>query len=137
MRGRAPSSFCWPPESVRAESLREMVEPQGRRELVRRAPRLGAADLGRSVSAGTIRFSITVMRAKQARHLKGARNPAAGEAYSAGMPAISTHRDVIEPLSGSSAPATKLIVVVLPEPFGPIRPTSLAALSAIDKSSTA
>src|SRR5260221_6512585 len=41
-----------------------------------------------------------------------------------GRPAISSPRKRTEPASGLSAPAMRLKVVLLPEPFGPIRPSS-------------
>src|SRR5579871_3913085 len=44
---------------------------------------------------------------------------------------------VIAPSSGLSAPATRLMVVVLPEPFGPMRPTISPRRNSAEKSSTA
>src|SRR5215470_15824549 len=53
------------------------------------------------------------------------------------MPTISRLSSMIEPLSGRNAPATKLMVVVLPEPLGPIRPTISPRRSSAENSWTA
>src|SRR6516164_2010897 len=53
------------------------------------------------------------------------------------MPTMSRPSSVIEPLSGRKAPATRLIVVVLPEPLGPIRPTISPRRRSAENSSTA
>src|SRR5436309_6415473 len=47
--------------------------------------------------------------------------PACATRY-AGAPAISRPRKRTDPAVGRSAPAMRLKVVLLPEPFGPIRP---------------
>src|SRR5215472_11917626 len=53
------------------------------------------------------------------------------------MPTMSRPSSMIEPLSGRNAPATRLMVVVLPEPLGPIRPTISPRRSSAENSSTA
>src|SRR5690349_10190791 len=53
------------------------------------------------------------------------------------MPTMSRPSSTIEPLSGRNAPATRLMVVVLPEPLGPIRPTISPRRSSAENSSTA
>ena len=40
----------------------------------------------------------------------------------AGRPAISSPSNLIEPAVGAYMPAMQLKIVLLPEPFGPIRP---------------
>src|SRR5215831_11761863 len=50
---------------------------------------------------------------------------------------MSRPSSMIEPLSGRNAPATRLMVVVLPEPLGPIRPTISPRSSCAENSSTA
>src|SRR5215471_9884088 len=62
--------------------------------------------------------------------------PARANAW-AGMPTMSRPSSMIEPLSGRNAPATRLMVVVLPEPLGPIRPTISPRRSSAENSSTA
>src|SRR5579871_1796658 len=53
------------------------------------------------------------------------------------MPTMSRPSSMIEPLSGRNAPATRLMVVVLPEPLGPISPTISPRRSSAENSSTA
>src|SRR5579864_6758700 len=53
------------------------------------------------------------------------------------MPTMLRPSSMIEPLSGRNAPATRLMVVVLPEPLGPIRPTISPRRSSAENSSTA
>src|SRR3984957_14456156 len=53
------------------------------------------------------------------------------------MPTISRPSSVIEPVSGRNAPATRLMVVVFPEPFGPISPTISPRRSSAENSATA
>src|SRR5262249_32413537 len=53
------------------------------------------------------------------------------------MPPTSRRSSMLGPLSGRSAPATRLMVVVLPEPLGPIRPTISPRRSSAENSSTA
>src|ERR1700722_1800256 len=53
------------------------------------------------------------------------------------MPTISRPSSVIEPVSGRNAPATRLMVLVFPEPFGPISPTISPRRSSAENSATA
>ena len=53
------------------------------------------------------------------------------------MPAISRPSRRIEPPEGASAPAIRLKVVLLPEPFGPIRPRISPCASSNETSLTA
>src|SRR5580704_7067921 len=50
---------------------------------------------------------------------------------------MSRPSSTIEPVSGRNAPATRLMVVVFPEPFGPIRPTISPRRSSAENSATA
>src|SRR5258708_2465606 len=56
---------------------------------------------------------------------------------SAARPAISSPRKRTEPESARTAPAIRLNVVLLPEPFGPIRPRISPSASWKDTPSTA
>src|SRR5215469_9963351 len=55
----------------------------------------------------------------------------------AGRPAISWFSKAIEPTVGRNVPAIKLKVVLLPEPFGPIRPRISPAATLNDTRLTA
>src|SRR6185437_9231188 len=55
----------------------------------------------------------------------------------AGMPTRLRPPSVMAPPSGLSAPVTRLMVVVLPEPFGPIRPTISPRCRSAENSATA
>ena len=45
-----------------------------------------------------------------------------------GQPAISWPSNVIDPADGGNVPESMLKIVLLPEPFGPIRPQNLALI---------
>src|SRR6185503_17886239 len=53
------------------------------------------------------------------------------------MPTMLRPSSVIAPPSGRNAPVTRLMVVVLPEPFGPIRPTISPRCRSAEKPATA
>src|SRR5512140_254426 len=55
----------------------------------------------------------------------------------AGEPAISRPRNWIDPLLGASAPAIRLKVVLLPDPFGPIKPRISPSATSKETRSTA
>src|SRR5262245_9789337 len=79
----------------------------------------------RTVMCGSTRTSwkVRAMRARQMRN--------------AGQPKMSSPRNRMAPLSGPISPVTRLSTVVLPEPFGPIRPVILPASMSKERSRTA
>src|SRR5262249_15697749 len=57
--------------------------------------------------------------------------------WCAGRPVMSSSRNRIEPAVGRSVPAIRLKVVLLPDPFGPMRPTISPSLTSKDTRLTA
>ena len=55
----------------------------------------------------------------------------------AGNPAISSPANLTEPAVGAYMPAMQLKIVLLPEPFGPIRPTISPSLTSNETLETA
>ena len=67
-------------------------------------------------------------RRQHAHQLEGAGDAPGGDAARAGAGNRPRHKALISPEVGVSAPEIRFIIVVLPEPFGPIRPrTSFSA----------
>ena len=128
-------SFCWPPDSARASERVEMVEVQETQHLAG-APLGSRRRVAGSVSAGTMRFSRTSCAGTGAAPGTCAPTPLRAKTC-AGEPVMATPRSRIVPRSGISAPATMLMCVVLPEPSGPIRPTSSPRASGNGDPSTA
>src|SRR5574337_831271 len=143
------SSFCWPPERFFANSPARLSSPtnwstsRARARTARSWMRTRARanqlfqNLSPDCPAGaSITFSSTVMPAN-GRGIWKVRTSPASKIRCGGCPPIGRPRNEIVPEVGRCTPAMVLNSVVLPAPFGPIRPVMVCADSVNDTPSTA
>src|SRR5690606_2285956 len=118
------SSFCWPPDSSLAGVSRWPASPTNSSSSSARS--WNAARPPRWCSTGTSMFSSAVMVWNTCGVWKVRVTPwrtrVAGR-----RPVRSTPPTRTAPASGRCTPLTRLSVVVLPDPFGPMRPSSVPA----------
>ena len=79
----------------------------------------------------------STLRPANGRTIWNVRPIPAAHTWSGRRPSIRRPAKRISPLSGANAPATMLKVVVLPAPFGPIRPTIVPSPTSNDTPATA
>ena len=127
------STCVRPPESASARSLRPISSStsMASASILRRSVRPRAA-----YSSGTRRFSSTVMLRKGFGIWKLRATPSAAR-WCGRRRVMSCPSKTIDPVSLYSAPEMQLMSVVLPEPFGPIRPRRSFAPSSSSMPSSA